>query len=202
MFDELNTGDIILFNGQDYWFSSLVEYVTGSIYSHIGIILKDPIYIDPKLKGVYLLESGSETIADGEDGQEKFGVQITDFTEIYDQYVGRIYWRKLKFHEVIKEVAFIGKLRETMPEIHSVIHNKPYDYFVNDLLDAKIKHHTENDRRTDRFFCSALASFVYTKLGLLRDDTDWSLMTPKEFDMNNLKELENGAYLENEMRIK
>ena len=44
------TGDILLYNTQ-FWYSKLIEYFSDSIYSHIGIILRDPVYINQKLKG-------------------------------------------------------------------------------------------------------------------------------------------------------
>ena len=39
--DELETGDIILFSG-NYFLSYIVEYFTNSIYSHVGVVLKNP----------------------------------------------------------------------------------------------------------------------------------------------------------------
>ena len=50
--DELETGDIILFSG-NYFLSYIVEYFTKSIYSHVGVVLKNPNLGDAKFKGIY-----------------------------------------------------------------------------------------------------------------------------------------------------
>lgn len=193
IFDKLQTGDIILFHGEHFWFSTVVEYFSGSKYSHIGIILRDPVYLDKKLKGVYLLESGQEDFPDCEDGNIKFGVQISDFKKVYDNYDGTIFWRRLNMQKPIS----IKKLKE----IHSVIHNKPYDELPLDLINAMLHKPNEHDRRLDRFFCSALTAYIYTQLGLLPSDTNWSLMNPKDFGKGFMREL-NGGYLEDEVQIK
>ena len=52
--DELETGDIILFSG-NYFLSYIVEYFTKSIYSHVGVVLKNPNLGDAKLIKVEIL---------------------------------------------------------------------------------------------------------------------------------------------------
>ena len=74
--DQFNNGDIILFDGKKYIISRIIEYILGSKWSHVGIILKDPTFIHPDLKGYYLLESGSESFKDCDEDIKKFGVQI------------------------------------------------------------------------------------------------------------------------------
>ena len=93
--DQLKTGDILLFNEKSFWFSRLVEYWTGSPWSHVAIVLRDPTYLDPKLTGLYLWESGEEDFPDAEDHQMKFGVQITDLKKVISEYDGKIVVRKL-----------------------------------------------------------------------------------------------------------
>ena len=52
--DNLKTGDLVLFCGHsDGWmqyFSDMIKYGTHSNYSHVGMIIKDPKFIDPALK--------------------------------------------------------------------------------------------------------------------------------------------------------
>ena len=60
---DCETGDILLYNSQ-YWYSRLIEIGSGSKFSHISIILKDPTFINPNLKGTYILESSYEDIPD------------------------------------------------------------------------------------------------------------------------------------------
>ena len=72
------TGDLLLYN-TNVWYSRLIELASNSKYSHISMILRDPTYIDPKLKGLYILESCKESIPDSVSGNLTYGVQIIPF---------------------------------------------------------------------------------------------------------------------------
>ena len=50
------------------------------------MVIKDPAFIHPSLKGTYIWESSWEGKPDPQDGEIKLGVQITPFLEIYDHY--------------------------------------------------------------------------------------------------------------------
>ena len=87
----LKTGDILLFDfeagGIFGIFTSLIKYFTKSKFSHVAMVLKDPTFINPSLKGYYVWESSWEDgKPDPQDGKIKLGVQITPFSEIYDYY--------------------------------------------------------------------------------------------------------------------
>ena len=51
----MKTGDLLLFDSEDYhisgWFSLLIKFFTQSKFSHVGMIVKDPIYIKSNMKG-------------------------------------------------------------------------------------------------------------------------------------------------------
>ena len=38
-------------------------------------------------------------------------------------------------------------------------------------------------QKTSRFWCSALVGYIYTNCGLLKSDTDWSIMRPNDFSL-------------------
>ena len=57
LYSKLETGDLILFHNTAS-ISCCIECFTCSKYSHIGMVLKDPIYFNKNLKGLYLWESG------------------------------------------------------------------------------------------------------------------------------------------------
>lgn len=195
LFDKLDTLDIILFKGEDYWFSYVVEYLTWSEFSHIGIVLKSPTYISPELTGVYLLESGSENFPDAEDHKRKFGVQISDLTEILDNYTGKVYYRKLSkipFYESFNslldlEYGYDDKQSEQeefnkkLAQIYKDVYDKPYDDLIFDLLRTEVQLEVGDCRNDKRFFCSALTAYVYARLELLPTNIDWSLVMPKHF---------------------
>jgi len=204
---ELNTGDIILFQGKTFWFSKLISWYTGSPFTHVGMVLRDPVYIDSKLKGLYLWESGIEFFNDAESNVKKLGIQIVDFRKMLKNINGEIlYYRKLK--------ADIPKLEDKLVEIHRVVYNKPYDTSLIDLLEVSMNVEfkvnygdpilhlfSRNYNKTDTFYCSAFLAFIYTELGLLPPETKWSICAPAFFSDTNTNfkplfgELESNKFL-------
>ena len=192
---DLEDFDILLFSGHYLWPSYLIEWAQGSPYSHIGIVLKKPTYLHPKLTGIYLLESGREYKPDCEDGKYKFGVQLTELNGMIGEYNGNIYKRKL----VCDKTDFHKKFKE----IHTEIYDKPYDDNLLDIMRAETGLKLGDCQIDSRFFCSALVTFVYMKLGLLPEDIAWSIIEPKAYSDNG--DIDNkllGSKLENVKRIK
>jgi len=197
----LKTGDLLLF---DYkaggWFgvfTKLIKYFTKSKYSHIAMVLKDPTYINPKLKGYYIWESSWEDQPDPQDNKRKLGVEITPFDEIYDLYKEKdsnIYVRRVDCNSNLFS-------SENLKEIHKVVYDKPYDMYPKDWYEA-IKQNDSNPQKTDRFWCSALVGYIYTKCGLLDSSTDWSMLRPIDFalDGNNDLKFINNAKLEDKQQ--
>ena len=184
--DELESLDIILFHGEGFWFSSLVEFFSRSDYSHIGLVLKSPTYLDPKLTGNYLLESGAEDVVDAEDGKIKFGVQLTELEPLLENYTGRTYYRKIHLNNRrLKGMGLFkahkSQFEKVLQDVHTTICNKPYDDNVWDFIKAGLGLDVGNNQRTNDFFCSALVAYVYSKLGILPSDTKWDLERPEDF---------------------
>lgn len=175
--DELETGDIILFSG-NYFLSYIVEYFTNSIYSHVGVVLKNPNLGDAKFKGIYLLESGFENTPDPENHRIKKGVQIINLEDKIKNYKGRIYVRKL-------HCTRDKKFYEKIIEIHSTVHNIPYDLNPIDWIKAYYQLDIGNTQKENTYWCSALVSFVYVELGFLDKNIPWTLISPKELSSSS-----------------
>jgi hypothetical protein len=182
----LNTGDVILYCGskrKKTWFSifsSLIRYATHSYTTHIGMIVKDPDFTHTKLEGIYVWESGWEGTADPEDGKIKLGVQLTPIDQILKDTKKnniKLVTRKLN----CPENTFTT---EKLKEISSVVNNKPYDINPRDWFYA-IFDNDENPQKTDSFWCSALIGYIYTKLGILENTTDWSILKPSDFSLES-----------------
>ena len=175
----LQTGDVLLFTnseGWGTWLGRMIKWGTHSNWTHSAIILKDPDFINPTLKGLYIWESGLEIAGpDPQDGKHKFGVQIAPLAEIENK--GKIFVRRAKNHE-----KYFTK--EKLKEIHSVVYKTPYDYNPLDWIQALLKFDL-NPQKTDRFWCSAFVGYIYTQCGLLPEDTDWSILTPNDFDVTS-----------------
>ena len=57
--NNFNTGDLLLFNYDSFSFISwIIKIFTNSQYTHIGMIVKDPEFTNPPLKGIFVWESG------------------------------------------------------------------------------------------------------------------------------------------------
>lgn len=176
----LNTGDLLLFAGKCPGALGLLDkaisYFTQSPYTHVAVVLKDPVFIHPSLKGLYVWESGWENgNLDPQDDKAKLGVQITPLYEILDSYKnnGCVYYRKIiKGRELFTP--------EKLLDIHKVVYDKPYDINPMDWVGA-ITRTDSTPQKTSRFWCSALVAYIYTKLGILPNETDWSITRPCDF---------------------
>ena len=123
-------------------------------------------------------ESNWEGEPDPQDGDIKFGVQITPFEEIYKKYkqsnstiyVRRIYCDPQCFSP------------DTLKKIHDVVYDKTYDIIPDDWLEA-LWRKDSHPQKTNRFWCSALVGYIYTQCNLLHPDTDWSILRPSDFSI-------------------
>jgi hypothetical protein len=175
--DHLKTGDLILFdNGGCNPLSFLIKFFTKSDITHIAMILKDPDFIDPPLKGYYVWESNYEGEPDPQDNKIKCGVQITPLEEICDKYKengSAMYIRKINCQSELLSTKHLK-------EIHDVVYDKKYDFYLRDVIEA-IHREDRKPQKTDRFWCSALVGYIYTNCGILNKETDWSILRPSDF---------------------
>ena len=180
---DFETGDILLFSHDNQCnncvntflscFNDCIKCCTTSKYSHSAIIVKDPDFFNDKRKGLFVLESSYETFPDAENGRKKLGVELEEFDKVYNDWKGQIYWRKLNCN---RNQEFYQKFNQ----IHSDVHNLPYDIDPVDWVKAKFKINVGNTQRRDTFWCASLVAYIYVKLGLLKSNTPWSLVSPKE----------------------
>jgi hypothetical protein len=201
------TGDILLYDTRR-WYSRLIKFFTNSKYSHVSIILKHPTWLDEKLtEDYYVLESGDEPFEDVVTDRMVFGVRITPFSSVYDQYhnqgMGELYVRKLSTTTPREELC--KKIREW----YHTISLSPYDTDVMDWIKAYQERSTivedeailTNYQRTDKFWCSALVSYMYVKCGLLDNRIPWTLVIPNDYSETcNILPLIN-CHLDKEIKI-
>lgn len=177
LLDTCQTGDILLYNSKTI-FGRLVEYVTYSKFSHVAIIVRDPIYIDPNLKGVFIVESGEEKIPDIISQKKISGVQLIPLEYVLDTYengyIGNLYYRKLN---CFRDEVFHKKIDELIKKKDAF----PYDLHLSDWFCAKFDIKIGKSQYTDRFWCSALAAYIYVELSFLDEDLPWSMIAPRQF---------------------
>jgi hypothetical protein len=178
--EHLKTGDLLLFSGHTkgamQYFSDMIKYGTHSNYSHVAMVLKDPTYFNLSLKGIYLWESGWEGKPDPQDNKTKLGVQLTPLREIMENFKGS----KIIVRTINNNNNFTD---EKLKEIHEVVYNKPYDIVPQDWIQALFRK-DDSPQKTNRFWCSALVGYIYTKCGIIKSDTDWSILRPSDFSLD------------------
>ena len=174
----METGDLILYKestGYTKWWliDKLIKKFTKSQWIHVGIVLKDPEWLG--LKGLYLWESAWTNIPDSVDRVRKFGVQVVPLKDRIAP--GCTYHRK-----------YLGPKMDgpQLNDVYSEVVDKPYDIDPIDWIEAFIGY-DGHPQKEDRFWCSALVGCILTKLGVLEEDTDWSVMSPKELGHPSLK---------------
>jgi len=204
-FEKLNlqTGDLLLFSSNLGLIDKMLKYCTKSKFTHVGVILKDPVYINFKLKGYYLFQSGLEPFEDAEDNKKKYGVQISDLNDVFNEYKngtnGQLFLRRLNIE---RNNDFCHKIKE----IHDIVHNKPYDLDPFDWIIGKLELEV-NDKIPikghirDRFWCSALVAFIYVNLGYLDKNIPWSFIAPNQFSSTDKRELRFLCNLEDDICI-
>ena len=185
----LKTGDLLLFSDSSKitWFNlflDMIKYGTKSEYVHIAMVLVDPVFIHPTLKGTYVWESSWEGTPDPADGKIKLGVQITPLKEAFKNNPGHAFLRKIKntSDEKYKETFSDSNILDVYKKTNA----KPYDLNPVDWIEAFFRvDPTFKFGKDKRFFCSALIGYIYQQLGILVENTDWSIIRPSDFSLED-----------------
>ena len=187
--DNLNTGDIILCHssgpggGNDNGLDGVIEFFTHSPWEHAAMIIRDPWWINDKLEdGIYIFQSGSgpNSYPDVISGS-KTGVTLNKIDDFLRNRQG-IYVRTLNHFQLDGGKKFLFKTA------FETAHGKPYDtkpeHWTATCLGSFFKcpciSRNMVSRDKQEFWCSALVSFMYTKMEWTNNDTDWSCQTPND----------------------
>lgn len=193
--DSLQTGDILLFNGQGM-FSLLTQIATLSPWSHVGTVIrcehiKTPY--DGKWKKertvknnqkdcLYLWHSNASelSIPDAITNQVKKGVQLTPLEVALRLYRGNVFVRRL-----VHKIDGIGCRRECTEKFHKFMREtvvKPYTQDISRLFFAVYDgpFGTNVDNGKD-YFCSEITAQTCKEMGLFFDDVIASEFVPRDF---------------------
>ena len=187
VFKNLRTGDLVLFctqpTGIFSFFDSLIKYFSDSPYTHIGMVIKESKLGHKKLDDskTYIWESGYEGTPDPQDGKTRLGVQLTDLESMMKRYQGKLYVRKLDCPELESKRIFN---KELLGNLQAQVYGKPYDLNIVDWLGA-FNRSDYRPQKVDRFWCSAFVGYIYTKAKILKDTTDWSILRPSDFSVED-----------------
>ncbi|MCG7878129.1 MAG: hypothetical protein JAY75_06550 [Candidatus Thiodiazotropha taylori] len=156
MRDDLQTGDLVFCSGS-YFFSQAVQKFTKSVWSHVGMIYKDPT-----LERVFVLES--ETL---------IGVRLAPLSKYLRDYHGRN--RPYKGNIVIAWVdppVDKQKLNQAISYGMDEL-TKPYDNFEIIRIGIRILFKISRRTRDRKYICSELVYDCFDSVGVpfnLRDE--------------------------------
>ena len=131
--ENCQTGDLLLYSSRS-WYSYFIEMLGWSKYSHVSMIIKDPIWINENLTGLYIFESGGENTNDVIKNKNVFGVQLIKLEDGLKEYMnksnGYVYYVKNNFERTNN---FYDKLKQI------ILNNdgKPYDLHLIDWIGAR-----------------------------------------------------------------
>lgn len=182
---DFNTGDIILYASDKSWFDRMIQFFSCSKYVHIAMVLKNPKGLD---NGLYIVESTQGSPYTDEKTHTKInGVQIHKLHDVINNHDGyNYYYRKLNLTKPIDNIT------EKVCDIEGLIHERPYDLNPIDWLEAEIRvidPELVNKQQTKSFWCSALVTYIYVKLGLIHSEIPWTLVNPSEFGTERVSNL-------------
>jgi hypothetical protein len=209
--NQFKTGDLLLFSHKDNFssccnclftcFTDIIKCCTNSKYSHTAMIIEGTDAVKMNLfpgqnniEKYYVLQSSYESFPDAENNELKLGVEIVSLNKLFSTYFGKIFWRKIT---CIRDEGFLTRLAEA----HSVVHNRPYDINPYDWIRAAFKINIGPTHRLDTFWCSALVSYVYTKLQLLPKDTNWTLVSPVMLSQRSMDPKFINCNIDDEVRV-
>ncbi|MBT3016326.1 MAG: YiiX/YebB-like N1pC/P60 family cysteine hydrolase [Candidatus Thiodiazotropha endolucinida] len=156
MRDDLQTGDLVFCSGS-YFFSQAVQKFTKSVWSHVGMIYKDPT-----LERIFVLES--ETM---------IGVRLAPLSKYLRDYHGRN--RPYKGNIVIARVdppVDKQKLNQAISYGMDEL-TKPYDNFEIIRIGIRILFKISRRTRDRKYICSELVYDCFDSVGVpfnLRDE--------------------------------
>ena len=187
----METGDILLFqsnfSGIFGWWGWLISKITRSQWTHVAIILKNPVFLNKSYTGLYVLESGSEPWADN------WGVMVSPL----DQILKTNFYKKIVTRKLCYEIE-----NHDIEIVYNTIKDKKYDTNIIDLLGNELENNILADpKQSNKFICSSLVAYVYSALNIFSNDTKWFYFQPWHFSEQNKKLIFKNGYLGPEQEI-
>jgi len=149
MREDLQTGDLIFCSGS-YFFSQTIQRFTRSVWSHVGMIYKDP-----NLERVFILES--ETL---------IGVRLAPLSKYLRDYHGKSRPYKgniviARVHPPIDEKKLTHAISFGMDEL-----TRPYDNFEIMRIGLRILFKVSRRTRDRKYICSELVYECFHRIGV------------------------------------
>ena len=166
--DQLKTGDMVLFSGSGF-VSRIIQMYTRSIWSHVGLVVKDEWY-DMLLLWESTTLSKIKTVY----GNVRQGVAIRPLSEVVANYEGNVGVRQLNHPLSDGQQVDIAELRKEFKgrdyeQSKSELFKSAYDFIGG-----------RNEEDLSSLFCSELVAEAYQRVGLLSEYTPSNEYTPSD----------------------
>ena len=205
--DDLDTGDIILYNGAPnsfFWriIDRFIKLFTFSNYTHTSFVVCNPTFTHTPLEGTYIWESGWQGTPDPQDQITKCGVQFTSIHKATHNYQGKIYVRKLK--PQWKKTN--DEWNHYLKPIHTTVYKQPYDinpiHWLEGFFRMSQTIFGNSTETTNCFWCSALVTYILKECGFVNEKVDFTIARPCDLAYNQTDYIIwNGDYYEPEVLL-
>lgn len=170
----LRTGDILLFSGKGR-ISRAIKHVTGSPWSHVGIVLNLTEY-----DFVCLWESTTlSNVADLDTGTLRSGVQVVPLSARLDAYDGSVALRRINGFIDPQGLALLN-LR--LMALRRELAGRPYERSRLELYKAAYDGPLgANEEDLSSLFCSELVAEAFQRLGIIDPSRPSNEYVPADF---------------------
>ena len=164
----LETGDLIFFNEPSSSIFTRIIYGTDDVVS-CGIVLKNPTFISPLLKGIYIWSCTNFTQTE----ICNMNSQIEPLDSILKKYPNY----SLRVRKCPDNARFLFS-DSKLKLIHSKLHNnEPQNLYQFDWFDLSIRNIAPNKSLTSSVFCCYILVFI----GIIASNTDYLKITNDHF---------------------
>ena len=191
---KLKSGDIVLMGGSSV-FSRVIRKLTGSPWSHVGMVVRIE-----QFDTLLLWESTTNGHdKDVQTGTVKRGVQLVPLSKRVNDHDGNLAFRRLSRGLSDDEIGKLNAFRRSVKD-------KGYDFDALELLRAALDSGLFWSNREDlgAYFCSELIAETYQSLGFLDETKPSNEYTPNDFSTSAPAplELQGGVHLGEEIVVK
>lgn len=206
---KMQTGDLMLFHNDEYFESELIDVVTDSWFSHVGIVFRDPrgsgVYIWQTDPGVIVrdemgkLSQWGPPRAGGEHAGAQLGVLRDAVLSTAKSWGDQPYWRQLSYSPSWPEPQWGDFVLKQMFDLDGT----PYTDGMEMPLDYFLGHEQNSPNPTGHMFCSEMIAATYQKMGLLPGKPYPNYYAPHDFssEPGATLPLQHGATLNPEWQI-
>lgn len=186
VYDSLGTGDILLHSGNGS-FSAVIQLVSGCMWSHVSLLIRDPSDDIKRAYNVPEDTDGSLFVFEAEaktwDNKQGGGLQLVEFRKWMREY----YERDPRDFMALRRLVVEGenrteRIRQLSDELKQFILQSittRYEQKQIDLMRCIVKRNKKSD--TSSFFCSEVVAECFVRMGVLPKNTISSNYSPKDF---------------------